>query len=163
MTVQALNFINICKVWKIQGEGLNIPKPHKFVDLTLESSTTMAELIDVVKNIDELLPQLAGFIARFNQDLIQNNLSVIYDSSGNMSIDVRITMPSWKVQICQTSMRVIDNLILTRSNDIELLIYKGWSLEDTLKNEDPNFTSQILKRADELRVLKRSYSGHIPD
>ena len=68
----------------------DIPSPHAFVNLPLQS--TMGEFTEVKLKINELLPQFSDFISQFNNMVLTNNINVITDASGNMSLDVPGTM-----------------------------------------------------------------------
>jgi hypothetical protein len=133
-----------------------IPKPHKFsAELPLRSS--ISELAELTVKINELLPQFSDFISQFNNLIISNSINVIIDTSGNMTLDVPITMSDIDAQNIGKRIGIIDRLIITRGQEIDQLLQKGLSIEADLKKENLNYTSQILDKVNEFKRLNSSY------
>jgi predicted component of type VI protein secretion system len=103
------------------------------------------------------LPQLSDFIGQFNNVVSTTNINVITDSSGNMSIDVPVTMPDIEAEKISKRINIIDRLITLRGQEINDLLQKGLNLETKLKAQNPNYTSQILAKVDEFNRLNFSY------
>jgi hypothetical protein len=135
------------------------PKPHKFVDLPLQSSMGVEQLLEIVSEINALLPQFSGFIDEFNNVLLTNNINVVLDAQHHMALDVPKTMSRPNASYFSLRIGVIDNLILTRCGEIESLIEQGYNIENELKKKDSNYSSLILDKANEFKILKASYKG----
>jgi len=123
------------------------PKPHKFVDLPLQSSMGVEQLIGIVSEINALLPQFSGFIDEFNKVLITNNINVVFDAQHHVTLDVPKTMSTPNASYFSQRIGIIDNLILTRCGEIESLIEQGYNIENQLKKNDSNYSSLILDKA----------------
>ena len=136
---------------------LIIPKPHKFVDLSLESTTAIEEYTQVILKINELLPQLSDFIDQFHLTVSTTNVNVVTDASGNMFLDSPENMPQPEVEKLSKKIGIIDRLITIRGQELDSLLQKGLNLEDTLKKENPKFHSAILEKVKEFNRLNDSY------
>jgi predicted component of type VI protein secretion system len=115
------------------------------------------ELTEIAMKINEMLPQLSDFIGQFNNVVSTTNINVITDSSGNMSIDVPVTMSDIEAEKISKRINIIDRLITLRGQEINDLLQKGLNLETKLKAQNPNYTSQILAKVDEFNRLNFSY------
>ena len=133
----------------------SIPKSHIFVSLPLKSS--IAELTEISLQIDKLLPQLSNFIDQFNNLVLTTNINVITDFSGNMSIDVPVSMSDSEAENISKRINIIDRLIKTRGQEINDLLQKGLVVENKIKMQNPNYTSQILDKINEFKRLNLSY------
>ncbi len=133
----------------------DIPSPHAFVSLPLQS--TMGEFTEVMLKINELLPQFSDFISQFNNMVLTNNINVITDASGNMSLDVPGTMSDTDAETIGKRINIIDRLITLRAQEINDLLQKGLSLNAQLKKDDVNYTSEILDKVNEFKRLNASY------
>lgn len=136
-------------------KDIDIPKPHAFASIPLQS--TMVELTEVTLKINELLPQLSDFIDQFNNIILSNNINVITDTSGNMSLDVPGTMSDTQAEKISKRISIIDRLITTRGQEINDLLQKGLGIEAELKKDNVNYTSQILDKVNEFNRLNASY------
>lgn len=133
---------------------LDIPKPHKFVKLSLESTF---DLSSIITDINELLPQLSDFINNFNKVVVENDINVITDSAGNMSIDFPAKTSDSDANKLTARVGVIDRLIGTQDQKISDLLKEGLIIEEKLKEEDPKYISQLSEQKTELKKLKSSY------
>jgi hypothetical protein len=95
MKAKALKLINL-----LSYKDIDIPRPHVFVNLPLKSTVSPVELTDITLKINELLPQLADFISQFHSIILTNNINVITDAGGNMSLDVPGTMSDPHYSLC---------------------------------------------------------------
>jgi hypothetical protein len=136
-------------------EDIDIPKPHVFVGLPLKS--TIVELTEITLKVNELLPQLSDFISQFNNIILTNNINVITDAGGNMSLDVPGTMPDTDAERISRRISIIDRLITTRCQEINDLLQKGLAIEAKLSKDKVNYTSQILDKVNEFKRLNASY------
>ena len=135
-----------------------IPKPHTFVTLPLKSTNIEIEqLAEITAQINQLIPQFSGFIDQFHQIVMAKSINVISDPFGNMSLDVPFDMPDAEGEKLSKKISVIDRLIKTRGQEIDDLLQKGSGLETKIKMKNPNYTSQILDKANEFKKLKTSY------
>lgn len=143
------------RIYKIKiYQNISIPKPYKFVNLTLQSGM---DISNIVTEVNTLLPQLADFISQFNNLITQTGINVITDSSGNMSIDVPNSMPESEVNRLTTRIGIIDRLITNHGTSLNDLFQKGLSIENKLKTDNPNYVSQLSEQITEFKKLNASY------
>ena len=114
-------------------------------------------IMEIVTEINTLMPQLSNFICQFDTTVNQTGIRVISDTVGNMSIDVPDTMPEIEVKKVTTKIGIIDRLITTRGQQLNDLFQKGVLLESKLKIENPNYVSQLSEKIEEFRKLNASY------
>ena len=152
MKAQALKLINL-----LSYKDIDIPRPHVFADLPLKSTVSPVELTDITLKINELLPQLSDFISQFHSIILTNNINVITDAAGNMSLDVPGNMSDTDAEKFSRRISIIDRLITTRGQEINDLLQKGLEIEGKLKKENVNYTSQILDKVNEFNRLNASY------
>lgn len=148
-----LNFL-LYKNMKILNIS-SIPSPHAFASLPLQS--TMGEFTEIISKVNELLPQLSDFISQFHNTILTNNINVITDVSGNMSIDVPGTMSDMDAEKISKKLNILDRLISVRTLEINNLLQDGLVLESNFKKDNVNYTSQILDKVKELEKLTASY------
>jgi hypothetical protein len=132
------------------------PKPYAFVSQSLQSSL-LTDLSETVNSINQLMPQLTDFIAQFHSVVLENNIGIISDVNGNMSMDVPSTMSDSEGERLSQRIGIIDRVITTRGQEIDVLIQKGMAIEKKIKMSDPNFTSKILPKIQEFNRLNASY------
>ena len=133
----------------------SIPSPHAFASLPLQS--TMGEFTEIMSKINELLPQLSDFISQFHNTILTNNINVITDVSGNMSIDVPGTMSDIDAEKISKKLNILDRVISVRTLEINNLLQDGLVLESNFKKDNVNYTSQILDKVKEVERLTASY------
>lgn len=131
----------------------NYPNPHAFASVALHSETTVLE---VVTEVGKLLPQLSNFIAQFDATVVKSGVNVITDTAGSMSIDVPNSMPDVEASKVSTRLGVIDRLINTRGQEINLLLQKGLQLSK-VKGENSEHVSQLHDQIQEFRRLNNLY------
>lgn len=119
--------------------------------------STTVELTEITMKINELLPQLSYFIDQFNSIVLSTKINVITDTSGNMSIDVPSSMPDNEAEMISKRIGIIDRLITMRGQEVNNLLHKGFEIESKLKEQNPNYTSQILDKVNEFKRLNASY------
>ena len=115
------------------------------------------DIFQIVSEINTLLPQLGDFINQFNSVVSQSGISVITDSTGNMSIDVPHDTPDSVANNITNRIGIIDRLITTRGQEINDLLRKGLDLEKNIKKENPNYVSQLTDKIEEFRRLNALY------
>lgn len=131
-----------------------IPKPYFFVDKPLMSNL---DILNIITELNSLLPQLADFINQFNNVVNQSGINVITDITGNLSIDVPKDMPDYVADNISNRIGIIDRLITTRGQEINELLQKGLNVENKLKTENPDYVSQLSDKIAEFRRLNASY------
>lgn len=131
-----------------------IPVSNLFITKTLQSNMDISQ---IVTEINALLPQLSDFINQFNNLVTQSNINVITDSTGNMSIDVPNSISDSEATNLSTRVGIIDRLINTRGQEINDLLKKGVELENNIKIENPNYTSQLTDKIIEFKKLNSKY------
>jgi hypothetical protein len=105
-----------------------------------------------------MLPQLGDFINRFHTTVGQTGISVITDSTGNLSIDVPQNMSDDVANKITTKIGIIDRLITTKGQAINELLQKGIHLENKLEMENSNYVSQLTDKIQEFKRLNSSYN-----
>ena len=128
--------------------------PHPLGDQILRSEIG---IVEIVTEINSLLPQLANFINQFHTTVSQSAVNVLTDSVGNLSIDVPKDMPDDVANKISTRIGIIDRLITTRGQEINELLQKGINIENNLKIENPNYESQLTDKIKEFRRLNYLY------
>lgn len=131
-----------------------IPKPYLFVTETFQSNM---DIFQIVTEINVLLPQLSDFINQFNNLVTQSGINVITDSAGNMSIDIPQNMSDSVATNVSTRIGIIDRLITTRGQELNDLFQKGLQVENNIKVENPNYTSQLTDKIIEFKRLNSIY------
>lgn len=142
------------KFFNIFGYIGHIPKSHAFLNNTLQSNM---DIFSILGEINTLLPQLTNFINQFHNVVTENGINVITDSMGNMSIDVPNTMSASKAENISTRIGIIDRLITTHGQQLNELFQQGLSIENRLKMENPNYTSQLSEKITEFKRLNDIY------
>jgi hypothetical protein len=131
----------------------NYPKPHAFASVALRSEMS---LLEIVSEVSKLLPQLSSFISQFDDTVIKSGVNVITDTAGSMSIDVPNSMPDIEANKVSTRLGIIDRLINTRGQEINLLLQKGLQLSK-VKSENAEHVSQLHDQIKEFRRLNELY------
>ena len=117
----------------------------------------MSELIDIIEQIDALVPQFAGFIDQFNTLIIQKNINVISDSFGNMSIDVPNSMSSQEAHNISRRITIIDSLIESHNTTITDLFERGFNIESKTKLDNDHRIAELAIRKGEFNSIRNSY------
>lgn len=115
------------------------------------------DISEIITKLDGLLPQLSEFIGQFNTILTANSINVITEVNGDMSIDVPSVMTEAKTEELSKKIGILDNLIKIRCENIDSLVNKGLEIETKLREQNNEYSSQILSRAREFERLKNSY------
>ena len=132
----------------------NIPKPASFVNITLKSNL---DLLNIISDLNTLLPQLADFINQFHIIVNQSGINVVTDVLGNMSIDVPKDMPDSVADNIGKRIGIIDRLITTRGQQINELLQNGLTLENKVKMENTKYISQLSDKIAEFKKLNDSF------
>lgn len=117
----------------------------------------METLNNVLFNIDSLMPQLSLFINQFNEVVNTNDINVITDTAGNMSIDVLKDMSEETSNKIVTRVGIIDRLINERFSNLDELFKQGFEIEKNIKNDNVQYVSQIAEKAKAFKEIKQSY------
>lgn len=132
------------------------PRPYQFTSKSLQS-TLAVDLTEVVTKVNELMPQFSDFISQFHTVVANNPINIIIEADGYMSLDVPSGMPDNEAQQLSKRIGLLDRLIATRGEQISSLIDKGLGIEEKLKQQDSQFTSQILEKVNEFKRIKNTY------
>jgi len=119
--------------------------------------TNLESLNSIITELTSLIPQLSGFINQFNEIAIANNIAVITDSVGNMSIEVPDDMPDGTAQTLSKRIGVVDRLINDRGATISDLFKKGYDLESNIRSGNSKYVSQLDGKLSIFRELNKSY------
>ena len=137
--------------------GVSIPKPHPLADKPLQSDL---DILGIVNELIRLLPQLNDFLHQFNNQIITNDINVITDTGGNLSIQVPDTVTEAKSKLISARVNLLDNLIHNHIEKTEDLLHKGISLEEKLMDKDPEYETKLTPYISEFRKLKGSYKHY---
>ena len=110
-------------------------------------------LNQIVSDINTMLPQFSDFINQFNSLASQPGITVVTDSLGNMSLDVPQSMSDSDANILSKRIGIIDRLISERGQQLSDLFQRGLSIENSLKSQDTNYTSQLTDKYMEFKRL----------
>jgi hypothetical protein len=103
------------------------------------------------------MSQLTLFINQFNELVITNNINVVSDAAGNISIDVPSTMTEDLQNKLARRVGIIDRLITDRSSTLDELFRQGFDIENNIKKTDSKYTSVIAEKANAFNQMKNSY------
>lgn len=117
----------------------------------------MLELLDIVQQLDYLLPQLSQFIMQFNTTVANTGVSVLTDAVGNMELNVPQNMSDADASNVSTRIGIIDRLITTRGQEINELLQRGMNIEKRILEENPNHVSYLNNKVQEFIRLNQSY------
>jgi hypothetical protein len=140
--------------------GLNFrspPKPHAYVSLPLKSG--LSELVEIISNIDSTLPLLSKFIDNFNTVVANNDINVITEVNGDMSIDVPLDMPKEKRYEISKKLGIIDRLVNTKGTELRTLFEQAVVEQDKLKALNSKDIPQISKQMQIFLDLNKSYKS----
>lgn len=119
----------------------------------------MTEFLELLNKIDYILPQLGEFVNQFQTTISNNNINVIIEGAGDFSIDVPKDMPDSEAKKFSDRLRILDQLIRTRTEDVEELLNKSKSLLTNINEKE--YSSKILAKVDELNKIKGKYSFYV--
>lgn len=117
----------------------------------------LQQLETVLSGIDNLMPQLTLFINQFNDVVTNNDINVVTDTAGNMSIDVPKDITDEAGNKLVTRIGVIDRLISERTSNLDELFKQGFDLEKEIKKDNAEYASRIVEKAQAFREIKNSY------
>lgn len=117
----------------------------------------MDNIIALIPDIDTCMSQLSLFIGQFNEIVNTNNINVITDGTGNISIDVPSSMPVDIQDKLATKVGIVDRLISDRSSNLHELFKQGFEIEKNLRKNDPNYISVIAEKAKAFKELRNTY------
>lgn len=120
-------------------------------------SNNIESLNSIVTELGNLIPQFSSFIDQFNGIVSANNVAVITDSTGNMSIDVPKDMSDGTAETLSKRIGIVDRLINDRRATIADLFRKGSELESNLKSENSKYVSELSGKFTTFRELNKSY------
>ena len=136
----------------------NLNNLHVYVN---ENNVTLFELQNQLSNIIEesnrLLSQLDNFINRFNSFILDSNINIITDTSGNMSMDIPNNLDDSTVAAHTNRVHTLDNLIRNHVNRLEQFIIRGNNLENDILYIDSSYNTQFQYINNRLTYLKNRY------
>ena len=116
------------------------------------------DLLQIVTEVDRLIPQLTDFISQFKTVVLDTGITVVSDTYGNMSIDVPMSMSEKNAETISTRINVLDRLINNHGSNINSLLQQGLSIEQYIKKSDPSYNSQLIVQVAKFKALNASYS-----
>ena len=127
---------------------------YKFPTIQLESNL---ELTNIFSEISGLLPQYSNFISQFNSFISINDVNVVSDASGNLSIDVPNSMNNVDSELVRKKIGIFDSLIRTHGDSLQDLFRRAESIQQQTPDSNSQFKSQIAEKLVEYNRLKSSY------
>ena len=115
------------------------------------------DILQIVTEINSLLPQFSDFINQFHNIVNQSGISVVTDSDGNMSINVPNNMSDSETTNINKRIGIVDRLINTRGQELNDLFKKGLQVEKDIRVKNPNYTSQLTEKIAEFKRLNNNY------
>jgi len=140
------------------------PKPHAFVNLPLQSALSdlagnLNDLAGIISDLNYHLPKLSGFIIEFNNTCLSYNVKPKTDTTGFMELFFyNDNLTDSEVDNIKTRVGIIDRLVNTEGDKAKELLEKGLKIEQNLKAQNPNYTSQLTEKVAEFRRLNASYN-----
>jgi hypothetical protein len=127
------------------------PKTSGFVSTELKSGLGLSTMVNevcnlslIVHEINHILPQLTSFVDQFHNTINEHGVSVITDSTGNMSIDVSNKISDIQAQNISKKIGVLDSLINKHGDRLSDLFKEGMNIEDRLKIKNIGYASSNL-------------------
>jgi DNA repair ATPase RecN len=117
----------------------------------------LENLSEIVSSLNQMLPQLTGFIEQFHNAVKEFDVNVITDSFGNMSVDVPADMSDIQAQNVSKRLGIIDKLINSHGTSINDLFQKGINIENKLRVNNSNYSSILTEKIAEFKALNSSY------
>jgi hypothetical protein len=114
-------------------------------------------IVDIVNELERLLPQLSEFIDHFNSTAQHYDVVPVTDGEGNMSMDVPAKMTESQEKEVRNKLTIIDRLITTQGQKIGDLLERGIGLENQIKTLDPNHESYLTEKIAHFKRLNESY------
>ena len=142
-----VSFINITS-------SKDIPKPYSFSKSPLQSNV---ELTNIISEIIRMLPQFSDFVSQFHKVINENNINVMTDIEGNLSIDVPADMSDSAANNISNRLNIIDRLIGTHKTSISNLFSKGLEIEQQMKLSNPNYVSPLSEQSFIFKELCNKY------
>ncbi|CZT13998.1 uncharacterized protein RAG0_17778 [Rhynchosporium agropyri] len=113
----------------------------------------LAELLDIISQIDYILPQLSKFIEEFNTVVSDNDINVIKDVHG----DVPSEMSNEISKNLSKRIGILDRLINTKSSDIHTLFQQAQAEQTRLEALNTKDIPQISKQMQTILDLNVSF------
>lgn len=129
-------------------------RPHPFVGISMTSNL---DLVDILSDLNKLVPQFGTFVKQFNTIVNENSINVITDSEGALYIDVPKDMPVDKSNEISNRIGVLDRLITTQKSNIGSLFLKASLAENKFRENNPNYISELNDLRKNFQILKDSY------
>lgn len=134
----------------------NLYSSHlRYISVYMSSvnNSVLGETNQLFRDIDRFLSQIRGFIDRFNNLIITNNINVIQDVNGDLSFDVPADMDDELAQRLSNTMDLINSLIHDRVHELELLFESAYQIEQP----NSEFSSILASKKAMFDALVRSY------
>ena len=112
---------------------------------------------EIIPGVTRLLTQLRVFINEFNNLVIREHINVITDSEGNISIDVDANMSEERTQQLANRVDVLHSLIHNHQHNIEDLLERGLSEEQSVLQNNPNYVRRIPSLQTSFNTIIRTY------
>lgn len=134
----------------------NLYSSHlRYISIYMSSvnNSVQGETNNLFRDIDRFLSQIRGFIDRFNNLIITNNINVIQDVNGDLSFDVPADMDAELAQRLSNTMDLINSLIHDRVHELELLFESAYQIEQP----NSEFSSILASKKAIFDALVSSY------
>jgi hypothetical protein len=125
--------------------------------VTSPLQNNLGDLTEIIAQITVMLPELSSFISQFNNLVVESNINVVTDTSGNMSVDVPASMSDTQASTITKKIGIIDRLINSHGTSLSDLFKKGLDIEKNIQLNDPSYTSQLTEKVSVFKELNASY------
>lgn len=96
-------------------------------------------MTEILAQVNTILPQLDDFITQFYSLISDNNINVITDSFGNMSIEVPQDIGNEDAEKFSKKVGILDRLITTQNKNLEDLFKRAYILEKSTSDLNNNY------------------------
>ena len=125
---------------------------------TISTIECIGALEVITADLTPLLTQFGNFINQFNHHLASYDILVINDAGGH-DISIMNNHDAATEKLIVTKYKILDGILQDRTDKIETLLAKGQNIFNTIKAEQPDYTSNILSQAEEFKKLKNNFKG----
>ena len=117
------------------------------------------DITNIIAEINGLLPQLSNFITQFNNLINQNNVNIIFDAMGNMSLDAPGNMTDLEINFLSKRVNVIDALITSHKSSITNLFQQVSNIDKGSNITNSSNITELTSLRNQFEILKTTYKN----
>lgn len=115
------------------------------------------DLTSLIIDITKLLPELSSYIERFHQTIVETGVNVSSDASDNLFLDAPSNISPSDLDKIGKKVSIIDRLINSHDCTLNDLFKRGSSIEESLKEINPRYKSQLIEHIDKFKEIRKTY------